>query len=118
MFHKLHVRVCFLCKNGRLNISVCLIVLILSTNHEMEKPVFKEGNVDMSSCSLCLSVGSMANKTLCFLTIHSAGQLILLPYGHPEISAPNYDELVSVCASIDLYCSVKQYAFREKIHSI
>ncbi|XP_036965184.1 carboxypeptidase O-like [Acanthopagrus latus] len=41
-------------------------------------------------------VGSMANKTLCFLTIHSAGQLILLPYGHPEISAPNYDELVSV----------------------
>lgn len=47
MFHKLHVRVCFLCKNGRLNISVCLIVLILSTNHEMEKPVFKEGNVDM-----------------------------------------------------------------------
>ncbi|XP_034549793.1 carboxypeptidase O-like isoform X1 [Notolabrus celidotus] len=41
-------------------------------------------------------VGRIANKTLCFLTIHSAGQLILLPYGHPEISAPNYDELVSV----------------------
>lgn len=41
-------------------------------------------------------VGEMVNKTLCFLTIHSAGQLILLPYGHPEVSAPNYDELVSV----------------------
>ncbi|XP_078119094.1 carboxypeptidase O-like [Sander vitreus] len=41
-------------------------------------------------------VGKMVNQTLCFLTIHSAGQLILLPYGHPEISAPNYDELVSV----------------------
>lgn len=41
-------------------------------------------------------VGSMVNKVLCFLTIHSAGQLILLPYGHPEISAPNYNELVSV----------------------
>ncbi|XP_020494078.1 carboxypeptidase O [Labrus bergylta] len=41
-------------------------------------------------------VGKMVNKTLCFLTIHSAGQLILLPYGHPEISAPNYNELVSV----------------------
>ncbi|XP_042371266.1 carboxypeptidase O-like, partial [Plectropomus leopardus] len=38
----------------------------------------------------------MFNQTLCFLTIHSAGQLILLPYGHPEISAPNYNELVSV----------------------
>ncbi|KAF3842920.1 hypothetical protein F7725_001769 [Dissostichus mawsoni] len=40
--------------------------------------------------------GKMVNQTLCFLTIHSAGQLILLPYGHPQISAPNYDELVSV----------------------
>ncbi|XP_071755980.1 carboxypeptidase O-like [Centroberyx gerrardi] len=41
-------------------------------------------------------VGSRINQILCFLTIHSSGQLILLPYGHPEISAPNYDELVSV----------------------
>ncbi|TKS67486.1 Carboxypeptidase O [Collichthys lucidus] len=41
-------------------------------------------------------VGKMHEQILCFLTIHSAGQLILLPYGHPEISAPNYDELVSV----------------------
>ncbi|KAM9346887.1 carboxypeptidase O-like [Symphorus nematophorus] len=41
-------------------------------------------------------VGKMADQILCFLTIHSAGQLILLPYGHPEITAPNYNELVSV----------------------
>uniref|UniRef100_A0A667Z2X4 Carboxypeptidase O-like n=1 Tax=Myripristis murdjan TaxID=586833 RepID=A0A667Z2X4_9TELE len=41
-------------------------------------------------------VGSRLNQILCFLTIHSSGQLILLPYGHPEISAPNYDELVAV----------------------
>ncbi|XP_018560349.1 carboxypeptidase O isoform X1 [Lates calcarifer] len=41
-------------------------------------------------------VARMVKQTLCFLTIHSAGQLILLPYGHPEISAPNYNELVSV----------------------
>lgn len=34
------------------------------------------------------------NEILCFLTIHSYGQLILLPYGHPNVSAPNYDELV------------------------
>lgn len=39
----------------------------------------------------------MVNRTVCFLTIHSAGQLVLLPYGHPEISAPNYAELVCVC---------------------
>uniref|UniRef100_A0A673CGI7 Peptidase M14 domain-containing protein n=1 Tax=Sphaeramia orbicularis TaxID=375764 RepID=A0A673CGI7_9TELE len=38
----------------------------------------------------------MVDKVLCFLTIHSAGQLILLPYGHPQITAPNYEELVSV----------------------
>ncbi|XP_076015188.1 carboxypeptidase O-like [Genypterus blacodes] len=41
-------------------------------------------------------LGSISNRTLCFLTIHSSGQLILLPYGHPQITAPNYDELVSV----------------------
>ena len=37
-------------------------------------------------------VGSRVDQILCFLTIHSAGQLLLLPYGHPHISAPNYDE--------------------------
>ncbi|KAK2839562.1 hypothetical protein Q5P01_013302 [Channa striata] len=41
-------------------------------------------------------VGEMVNQVLCYLTIHSAGQLILLPYGHPEVSAPNHNELVSV----------------------
>ncbi|KAI5616076.1 carboxypeptidase O precursor, partial [Silurus asotus] len=33
---------------------------------------------------------------LCFLTIHSYGQLILLPYGHPNITAPNQEELMQV----------------------
>ncbi|KAG5833906.1 hypothetical protein ANANG_G00280890 [Anguilla anguilla] len=37
-----------------------------------------------------------AEDILCFLTIHSYGQLILVPYGHPQISAPNYDELMRV----------------------
>ncbi|KAI2668789.1 Carboxypeptidase O [Labeo rohita] len=36
------------------------------------------------------------NKLLCYLTIHSYGQQILVPYGHPNISAPNYDELMKV----------------------
>lgn len=57
----------------------------------------------MFTCSFCLYLGRMVNQTLCFLTIHSAGQLILLPYGHPEIFAPNYAELVSVCASMNVY---------------
>lgn len=35
------------------------------------------------------------DNILCFLTIHSYGQLILLPYGHPNITAPNQYELVS-----------------------
>ncbi|KAG5283040.1 hypothetical protein AALO_G00037580 [Alosa alosa] len=41
-------------------------------------------------------VGSRVDQILCFLTIHSAGQLLLMPYGHPQISAPNYDELKAV----------------------
>ncbi|KAK2817812.1 hypothetical protein Q7C36_021745 [Tachysurus vachellii] len=36
------------------------------------------------------------DNILCFLTIHSYGQLILLPYGHPNITAPNEDELMKV----------------------
>lgn len=41
-------------------------------------------------------LGAHQNHLLCYLTIHSYGQLILVPYGHPNISAPNYDELMEV----------------------
>ncbi|ROI62491.1 Carboxypeptidase O [Anabarilius grahami] len=41
-------------------------------------------------------LGAHQNQMLCYLTIHSYGQLILVPYGHPNISAPNYDELMEV----------------------
>ena len=44
--------------------------------------------------------GSRVDDILCYLTIHSSGQLILLPYGHPQITAPNYDELVCVCVCV------------------
>lgn len=40
------------------------------------------------------------DNILCFLTIHSYGQLILLPYGHPNITAPNQDELVRDVVSL------------------
>ncbi|KAI9538377.1 hypothetical protein NQZ68_016419 [Dissostichus eleginoides] len=56
----------------------------------------KEAGSEPEATAVMDFVGKMVNQTLCFLTIHSAGQLILLPYGHPQISAPNYDELVSV----------------------
>lgn len=39
-------------------------------------------------------VGSRIEDFLCFLTIHSYGQLLLLPYGHPNFTADNYEELV------------------------
>lgn len=39
-------------------------------------------------------VGSRIEDFLCFLTIHSYGQLLLVPYGNPNYTAPNYDELV------------------------
>ncbi|XP_069022410.1 carboxypeptidase O-like [Embiotoca jacksoni] len=41
-------------------------------------------------------VGSRKADFLCFLTIHSYGQLLLLPYGHPNFTASNYDELMEV----------------------
>lgn len=39
-------------------------------------------------------VGTRLEDFLCFLTIHSYGQLLLLPYGHPNFTAENYNELV------------------------
>uniref|UniRef100_UPI0037E892B1 carboxypeptidase O-like n=1 Tax=Semicossyphus pulcher TaxID=241346 RepID=UPI0037E892B1 len=41
-------------------------------------------------------VGTRKEDFLCFLTIHSYGQLLLLPYGHPNYTAPNYNELMEV----------------------
>ncbi|XP_042368851.1 carboxypeptidase O isoform X2 [Plectropomus leopardus] len=41
-------------------------------------------------------VGSRKEDFLCFLTIHSYGQLLLVPYGHPNFTASNYDELMKV----------------------
>ncbi|XP_029941749.1 carboxypeptidase O-like [Salarias fasciatus] len=41
-------------------------------------------------------VGSRKDDFLCFLTIHSYGQLLLVPYGHPNFTAHNYAELMEV----------------------
>ncbi|XP_054610944.1 carboxypeptidase O [Dunckerocampus dactyliophorus] len=41
-------------------------------------------------------VGSRKEDFLCFLTIHSYGQLLLVPFGHPNFTAQNYKELMDV----------------------
>ncbi|KAL2087972.1 hypothetical protein ACEWY4_016800 [Coilia grayii] len=41
-------------------------------------------------------VGPRSKDFLCFLSIHSYSQMILVPYAHPNIKAPNYDELMEV----------------------
>ncbi|KAK7879498.1 hypothetical protein WMY93_033794 [Mugilogobius chulae] len=41
-------------------------------------------------------VGKISDSVLAFLTIHSYGQMLLIPYGHPEVIAPNHQELMEV----------------------
>lgn len=41
-------------------------------------------------------IGSRKEDYLCFLTIHSYGQLLLVPYGNPNYTASNYNELMEV----------------------
>ncbi|MBN3298907.1 CBPO Carboxypeptidase, partial [Amia calva] len=41
-------------------------------------------------------VSSKKNDILCFLTIHSHGQLLLIPYGQKNNKAPNYEQLMDL----------------------
>uniref|UniRef100_A0A3Q1FC41 Carboxypeptidase O n=1 Tax=Acanthochromis polyacanthus TaxID=80966 RepID=A0A3Q1FC41_9TELE len=41
-------------------------------------------------------LASRKDDFLCFLTIHSYSQLLLIPFGHPDFTATNYDELMTV----------------------
>ncbi|KAM9305591.1 carboxypeptidase O-like [Gastrophryne carolinensis] len=41
-------------------------------------------------------VSSLKSDILCFLTIHSYGQLILLPYGYTKNASVNHEEMMSV----------------------
>lgn len=51
-------------------------------------------------------VGTRLEDFLCFLTIHSYGQLLLLPYGHPNFTAENYNELVIFTSTRTHLCAV------------
>ena len=44
-------------------------------------------------------VGSRIDEFLCFFTIHSYGQMLLVPYDHANFTDPNYDELVFTSAN-------------------
>ncbi|XP_041637402.1 carboxypeptidase O-like [Cheilinus undulatus] len=41
-------------------------------------------------------IGTRKEDFLCFFNIHSYGQLLLFPYGHPDFTATNYEELMAV----------------------
>ncbi|KAJ0062513.1 hypothetical protein NL108_014969, partial [Boleophthalmus pectinirostris] len=41
-------------------------------------------------------VRSVSDLVLAFVTVHSYGQMLLIPYGHPQVIAPNQDELMEV----------------------
>ena len=61
-------------------------------------------------------VGSRKDDILCFLTIHSYSQLLLIPYGNPNFVAPNHDELVFT--SRDTKSSISHQPIHDKsVHS-
>ncbi|XP_029369273.1 uncharacterized protein LOC115050554 [Echeneis naucrates] len=47
-------------------------------------------------------VGKQKDDFLCFLTIHSYSQLLLIPYGHPNFTAPDCDGLIFTVTSVFL----------------
>lgn len=49
---------------------------------------------EKESQALTEFLSNRTDEILGYFTIHSYSQKILLPYGHPHISAPNYNELV------------------------
>lgn len=50
---------------------------------------------EKESQALTAFLSNRTDEILCYFTIHSYGQQILIPYGHPHVSAPNYKELVT-----------------------
>lgn len=51
---------------------------------------------EKESQALTAFLSNRTDEILCYFTIHSYGQQILLPYGHPHVSVPNYNELMEV----------------------
>lgn len=50
---------------------------------------------EKESQALTAFLSNRTDEIICYFTIHSYGQQILIPYGHPHVSVPNYNELVS-----------------------
>ncbi|XP_063285507.1 carboxypeptidase O-like [Pelobates fuscus] len=53
-------------------------------------------NSEPESAAVADLVGSLKSEILCFLTIHSYSQLILLPYGYTKDPSKNHDEMLTV----------------------
>ncbi|XP_073710906.1 carboxypeptidase O isoform X3 [Misgurnus anguillicaudatus] len=51
---------------------------------------------ETESQALTKFLSNRTDEILGYFTIHSYSQKILLPYGHPNVSAPNYNELMKV----------------------
>ncbi|CAH2306482.1 carboxypeptidase O-like [Pelobates cultripes] len=53
-------------------------------------------NSEPESAAVADLVGSLKSEILCFLTIHSYSQLILLPYGYTKDPSKNHEEMLTV----------------------
>uniref|UniRef100_A0A3P9C9P6 Carboxypeptidase O n=2 Tax=Maylandia zebra TaxID=106582 RepID=A0A3P9C9P6_9CICH len=87
----------------------CFCIIVICLSYHPPWPLFTAIGVSFNCCSKFYPgskamseletravtdfVRSRKDSFLCFLSIHSYGQMLLIPYGHPNYTAPNYDEL-------------------------
>lgn len=70
----------------------------LGTSHNCCSIVYcgREAVSEQEVQAVTYFVGSRRQDFLCFFTIHSYGQMLLVPYGQPNNTDPNYTELMKV----------------------
>ncbi|KTG43967.1 hypothetical protein cypCar_00041222 [Cyprinus carpio] len=78
--------------------SICFCALVVGISRDCCSDIYNGPTAlsEPEAKAVTDFLGAHQNEVLCYLTIHSYGQLILIPYGHPNISAPNYEELMEV----------------------
>ncbi|KAM9820829.1 carboxypeptidase O-like [Neosynchiropus ocellatus] len=70
----------------------------LGTSHDCCQITYcgREAASEQEAQAVTYFVGSRREDFLCFFTIHSYGQMLLVPYGQPNNTDPNYNELMKV----------------------
>ncbi|KAM8871979.1 carboxypeptidase O-like [Synchiropus picturatus] len=70
----------------------------LGTSHDCCEITYcgREAASEQEAQAVTYFVGSRREDFLCFFTIHSYGQMLLVPYGQPNNTDPNYNELMKV----------------------